>query len=180
MERTREIFQGLEVTIEKYRLNKTKVSPEDLNGRYKVSLQKLKEKLKAETESYLAAYCLSGFRILQDDSDELLAAIEAGIRESQVARRAGRAVFGDFSLQELQKIAEEQRQKIQKLYAEYFNRHTCLYAAGPCWDENNPQIPLIYNNLMDKFWDEDSGGWTSREKPPGDAVMIFIQTGGVI
>ena len=42
MERTREIFQGLEVTIEKYRLNKTKVSPEDLNGRYKDSFEKLK------------------------------------------------------------------------------------------------------------------------------------------
>lgn len=175
MEKTQESLKILESTLEKYRLNKTKVSPEDLNGRYKASFQKLKEKLKVEVESYLAEYCLSGFRILQSDSGELMEAINKSIRESQVGKRAGRAVFRNFSLQELREIANEQRQKIHKLYAEYFNRHTCLYAAGPCWDEKNPQNPFIYNDLVDMFWDEGSGGWISREKPPGDAILIFIQ-----
>lgn len=175
MEKAQEALKTLESTLEKYRLNKTRVSPADLEGRYKVSFQKLKEKLKAETESYLSAYCLSGFRILQSDSGELIAAIDRSFKESRIGKRAGRAVFKDFSLQELQEIAREQRQRVQELYAEYFNRHTCLYADGPCWDESNPRNPLIYNDLVDKFWDDGAGEWISREKPPGDAVLIFIQ-----
>lgn len=175
MEKAQEALKTLESTLEKYRLNKTKVSPEELNGRYKASFQRLKEKLKAETESYLTEYCLSGFRISQSDSGGLVAAIDKSFRESQVGKRAGRAVFRNFSLQELQEIAAEQRQRIQELYAEYFNRHTCLYAAGPCWDIENPQNPLIYNDLVDMFWDEGNGGWKDMEKPPGDAVLIFIQ-----
>ncbi len=179
MEKAQEALKTLESTLEKYRLNKTKVSPEDLNGRYKVSFQKLKEKLKEEMQSYLAEYCFSGFRILQSDSGELMKAIDKSIQESQIGKRAGRAVFKNFSLQELQEIAKEQRQRVQELYAEYFNRHTCLYAAGPCWDENNPQNPLIYNDLVDMFWDKGSGEWINREKPPGDAVLIFVQPKGV-
>ena len=150
------------------------MSPEELNGRYKASFQRLKEKLKAETESYLTEYCLSGFRISQSDSGGLVAAIDKSFRESQVGKRAGRAVFRNFSLQELQEIAAEQRQRIQELYAEYFNRHTCLYAAGPCWDIENPQNPLIYNDLVDMFWDEGNGGWKDMEKPPGDAGLSFF------
>ena len=41
----------------------------------------------------------------------------------------------------------------------YFDRHTCLYAAGPSWDPDNPQPPLIYNDIVDKFYDEAAGGW---------------------
>lgn len=175
MERAQEALKALESTLEKYRKNKTNVSPEDLAGKYRVSFQKLKEKLKAETESYLAAYCFSGFRIRQDDSGDLLAAINRSIQESQVAKRACRAVFRNFSLQEVQEIAAEQRQRIAELYAGYFGRHICLYAAGPCWDMENPQNPLIYNDLVDKFWDDGAGEWISREKPPGAAVLIFIQ-----
>lgn len=175
MERAHEALKALESTLEKYRMNKTNVSPEALAGKYRVSFQKLKEKLKAETESYLAAYCFAGFRIQQSDSGGLLAAIHRSIQEGQVAKRVSRAVFKNFSLQEVQEIAAEQRQRVAELYAEYFDRHTCLYAAGPCWDMGNPQNPLIYNNLADKFWDDGTREWVSREKPPGDAVLIFIQ-----
>lgn len=175
MEKVQEALKTLESTLEKYRINKTKVSPTDLEGRYKVSFQKLKEKLRVEAEAYLNVYCFSGFRILQSDSGELMAAIDRSIRESQIRKRVGRAVFKNFSLQELQEIAKEQRQRVQELYAEYFHRHTCLYANGPCWDEDNPRSPLIYNDLVDKFWDEGRGEWISQGKPPGDAVLIFIQ-----
>lgn len=178
MEKAQEALQILSSTLEKYRLNKTKVSQADLEGRYKVSFQKLKEKLKAEAEAYLNTYCFSGFRILQSDSSDLIAAINEDIREKQVAKRAGWAVFKNFSLQELQEIAKEQRQRVQKLYAEYFKRHICLYADGPCWYEKDPRNPAIYNDLVNQFWDDRTGEWVSREKPPGDAVLIVIRSGG--
>ena len=62
------------------------------------------------------------------------------------------------------------------IYKAYFDRHTCLYAAGPSWDPDNPQPPLIYNDIVDKFYDEATGGWISKEKPPGAAILIFIKS----
>lgn len=175
MEKAQEALKTLESTLEKYRLNKTKVSPADLEGKYKVSFQKLKQKLKGEVEAYLKEYCLSGFRILGSDSGELVAAINRSFQDGQIGKRAGRAVFRNFSIDEVQEIAREQRQKVQELYAGYFNQHICLYADEPCWDEKAPRNPFIYNDLVDKFWDEDAGEWISREKPPGAAILIFIK-----
>lgn len=178
MEKAQEILKTLESTMKKYHANKTKVSAADLAGKYKVSFRKLKHQLKTEAEAYLEAYCLSGFPILAGDSGELVAAIEQSIRENKTSKRAGRAVFTNFSLQELQLIAMEQRQRIQELYTAYFNRHICLYAAGPSWNPDNPQPPLIYNDLADKFWDDGAGEWVSRDKPLGDAILIFIKPKG--
>lgn len=175
MERVQKALKALESTLEKYRKNKTNVSPEDLAGKYRVSFQKLKEKLKAETEDYLMAYCFSGFCFQRGDSGDLLEAINRSIQEDQIEKRAGRAVFQNCSLQEIQEIAAEQRQIVEALYAEYFDRHTCLHTVGPYWDMENPQSPLIYNDLLDKFWDDGAGQWKVKEKPPGDAVLIFIR-----
>lgn len=176
MERAQEILKALESTMKKYHVNKTKVPAADLEGKYRISFQKLKGRLKAEAEAYLEAYCLSGFLALKSDSGELVAAIERSIRENQIPKRAGRAVFKDFSLQELQEIAREQRERNQGLYRTYFNRHICLYAAGPSWDQDDPQTPLIYNDIVDKFYDEAAGGWISREKPTWAAILIFIKS----
>ena len=38
-----------------------------------------------------------------------------------------------------------------------------------------PQPPLIYNDIVDKFHDEAAGGWISKEKPPGAAILIFVR-----
>lgn len=164
MEKVREALKILESTLNKYYLNKTKISPEDLEGKYRNAFQKLKEKLKAETESYLSIYCFSGFKIRYDDSEELAAAIDRSIKKNQIAKRAGRAVFQNFNLDELQEIAKEQRQRVAALYAEYFNYHTYLYASKDYWEANDPQNPLIYNDLVDKFWDKKTGTWIDREK----------------
>ena len=50
----------------------------------------------------------------------------------------------------------------------------CLYTWGQCYAEESTATPLIYNDLVDKFWDEATGEWIDREKPPGAAILIFI------
>lgn len=174
MEKAQEIMKTLESTMKKYHANKTKVSEADLAGKYKVSFQKLKCQLKAEASAYLAAYCLSDFPILKSDSGKLAAAVERSIRENQVPKRAGRAVFRNFSLQELQEIAMEQRQRIQELYAAYFKQHICLYITESSLNPDDPHPPLIYNDLTGEFWSDESGGWTSLDKMPGGCGVGII------
>lgn len=145
-------------------------------GKYKKSFEKLKQQLKEELEEYLRLFVLDGLQVRNDDEgQQVIAEINQAFKEAQIGRQVGRAAFREFDLEKIKRIAEEHRRKVGGIYKAYFDRHTCLYAAGPSWDPDNPQPPLIYNDLVDKFWSEETGGWITREKPPGDAILIFIK-----
>lgn len=163
------------LTLEKYRKNKTMVSPEDLQGKYKIPFQKLKEQLKGEIEDYLKAFCLSDIRIKESDCQDIVAAIDKSFVDNQIGKKVGRAVFKEFDIEAVKQIAKEHRERILKIYEPYFQSHVCLYTYGQCYAEENTAYPLIYNDLVDKFWDEESGSWIDREKPPGDAILIFLK-----
>ena len=164
-------------TLEKYRKNKTLVSPAELAGRYKKPFEKLKQQLKGELGEYLRLFVLDGLQIRCDsEGQQVVAEINQAFIEAQIGRRVGQAAFREFDLDEIKRIAEEHRQTVMRVYKAYFDRHTCLYAAGPSWDPDNPQPPLIYNDIVDKFYDEAASGWISREKPPGAAILIFVKT----
>lgn len=165
------------VTLEKYRKNKTLVPPEELAGKYKKPFEKLKQQLKEELEEYLRLFILDGLRIRDDDEGQrLIGEINQAFKEAQIGKQVGRAAFREFDLEKIKRIAQEHRQRVMGIYKAYFDRHTCLYAAGPSWDPENPQPPLIYNDIVDKFYDEAAGGWISKEKPPGAAILIFIKS----
>lgn len=145
-------------------------------GKYKKPFEKLKQQLKEELEEYLRLFALDGLQFRDDDEGrQLVDEINRAFREGQIGKRVGRAAFREFDLEKIKQIAQEHRQKVEGIYKAYFDRHTCLYAAGPCWAEDNPETPLIYNDLVDKFWSEETGEWITREKPPGDAILIFIK-----
>lgn len=145
-------------------------------GKYKKPFEKLKQQLKEELEDYLRLFVLDGLQIRDDDEGQrIVAEINQAFKEAQIGSRVGRAAFREFDLEKIKRIAEEHRQRVAGIYKAYFDRHTCLYAAGPSWDPDNPQPPLIYNDLVDKFWSEETGEWITREKPPGDAILIFIK-----
>lgn len=145
-------------------------------GKYKKPFEKLKQQLKEELEEYLRLFALDGLQFRDDDEGrQLVDEINRAFREGQIGKRVGRAAFREFDLEKIKQIAQEHRQKVEGIYKAYFDRHTCLYAAGPSWDPDNPQPPLIYNDLVDKFWSEETGEWITREKPPGDAILIFIK-----
>ena len=78
-------------------------------------------------------------------------------------------------MEEIKKIAADWRREVEGIWTEYFNKHVCLYTWGQCYAEESTATPLIYNDLVDKFWDEVTGAWIEKEKPPGDAILIFIK-----
>jgi len=179
MEKTTEAFEKLAATLEVYRKNKTLVPPEELAGRYRKSFERLKQQLKGELEEYLRISVLGGLRVIDNDEGRRVAdRINRAWKESGAGRVVSRAAFWEFDLWKIKRTAQEHRRKAEEIYREYLDRHTCLYAAGPSWDPDSPQPPLIYNDIVDKFYDEAAGGWISREKPPGAAVLIFLREKG--
>lgn len=146
-------------------------------GKYKKPFEKLKQQLKEELEEYLRLFILDGLRIRDDDEGQrLIGEINQAFKEAQIGKQVGWAAFREFDLEKIKRIAQENRQRVMGIYKAYFDRHTCLYAAGPSWDPDNPQPPLIYNDIVDKFYDEATGGWISKEKPQGAAILIFIKS----
>lgn len=174
MENIEKSFEKAAVTLERYRKNKTLVSPEELAGKYKKSFQKLKHQLKEELEEYLRLFILDGLQVRDDEEgNQVIADINQSFKEGQIGKRVGQAAFREFDLEKIKQIAQEHRQRVEKIYKAYFDRHICLYAAGPSWNQDNPQPPLIYNDIVDKFYDEATGRWISREKPPGVVILIY-------
>ena len=137
----------------------------------------MKQQLKEELEEYLRLFVLDGLTIRDNDEGRgVVSEIEQSWKDADGGHQIGVAAFRDFDLEKIKRIAEEHRQRVAGIYKAYFDRHTCLYAAGPSWDPDNPQPPLIYNDIVDKFYDEAAGGWISKEKPPGAAILIFIKS----
>lgn len=167
MENADEALKILSSTLEKYRMNKTKVPAADLAGKYRVPFQKLKQKLRDDIEAYLKAYSLSGIMIMKGDLESITAEINRSFREREIGERAGRAAFQDYNLAEIQKIAGECRRIFQDVYARYFNQHTGLCLEAGCFDEDRPVIPRVYNEIVDKFWDDGAGRWIERRAKNG-------------
>ena len=168
-----EIRKNLETTLSKYRTNKEKVSPEDLAGRYKIAFDKLKDQLKGLTSDYLMQITMADFRILQSDSDGVIQGFQNCIDNFGTGKKAGRAIFKNYSIQELERIGAELKAELEKIYKPYFDKHTCLYITEPCFADP-PQTPAIYNDLIDQFYDLEAEKWETREKPEGGAVLMFI------
>lgn len=163
------------VTLEKYRKNKTLVPPKELAGKYKKPFEKLKQQLKEELEEYLRLFILDGLQIRDDDEGQrLIDEINQVFKEAQIGKQVGRAAFREFDLEKIKRIAQEHRQRVMGIYKAYFDRHACLYAAGPSWNPENLQPPFIYNDIVDKFYDEAADRWISKENPPGEGILIFI------
>lgn len=176
MEKADEALKKAERSLERYRKNKTMVHPEELEGKYKKPFEKLKKQLKEELEEYLRFFVLDGLQIRNDEEGrQVIAEINLAFKEMKIGKRVRRAAFKDFDLGKIMMIAQEYRQIVELIYKAYFDRHTCLYVPACSWDPDNPKPPLIYNDIVDKFWDDETNKWLDRERPPGDAILIFIE-----
>lgn len=163
MEKTTEILEKAAVLLEKYKKNKTLVSPADLAGKYKVPFEQLKAQLKETLETYLRVYSLEQLVFTTDNQGYLEKFAETVNRifsESGMGKRVGRAALKEFDLEQVKRLAEELRVRIyNEAWVPYFQKHTCLYLTEECLADNNPQPPRIYNNLVDKFWNEEIDEW---------------------
>ena len=65
MEKAAEALKKLTITLEKYRKNKTMVSPADLAGKYKAPFEKLKKQLNDEVAEYMILYSLTDLPLMQ-------------------------------------------------------------------------------------------------------------------
>lgn len=173
METEQELKKTLENTLSKYRANKEKVSPEDLAGRYKIAFDKLKEQLRKLTEDYLMQIALSDFKVLEKDGDEVIKEFQRCIDEYGAGKKAGKAIFKNYSIQELEQIGTELWEKLNQIWTPYFHKHTCLYITVPCL-QDPPETPAVYNDLVDKFWNEETRDWEDRPRPEEPAMLMFI------
>lgn len=164
MDNAAEIEKKLAITLEKYRKNKTLVPAADLAGKYKVPFEKLKAQLKEELETYLACYSLQGLMVIQDKEGylkEFKENVNRILSDPDIGKRAGKAAFKEFDIQQIKQIAEELRERIyNEAWVPYFQKHTGLYVTTECFNLINPLSPRIYNYLVDKFWNEETGEWT--------------------
>lgn len=178
MKSSKECLKIATATFEKYKKNKTLVSPEDLKGKYKVPFQKLRRQLADELSEYLLSYSLEGLTLIQEGRrfDKFVSAVNQIYEESDMARRVGRAVFKELDMLKAEHLAEELKSRIYKeAWIPYFDSHVCLYTTKGCFQQDNPQAPRIYNSLVDKFWDEESGEWITDEAAEKPAILFYIQ-----
>lgn len=177
MEQSSELIKKVEVTLEKYRKNKTLVSPEDLKGKYKVPFQKLQAQLTDEIWEFLKTYALEELELIDDEHfEEFTDNVKRIFTEPNLGKRIGKAVSKDFDLEQVKEIAKGLRLKvISEAWVPYFHKHTCLYATEECFSEDNPQAPRFYNSLVDKFLDPKTKKWTTDETAKRPALLIYIQ-----
>ena len=181
MEKSTELLKKAAATLEKYKKNKTLVSPEDLAGKYKVPFQKLKAQLKKELSEYLKTYSLEGLAIRDDNSvafKEFTAAVERIFSDRNIGRQVGKAVFKEFDIEKVKQCAEALKVRVHnEAWIPYFDKFCCLYVTEECLVPENPQTPQIYNSLVDKFWDEDIKEWIGDEVIKNPVFLIYFQEG---
>ena len=180
MDSSAEILKRAAVTLEKYKKNKTMVSPKDLAGKYKIPFQKLKEQLAGELSDYMKAYALERLILTTEKKEafkEFTDATNRIFQSTDMGKRIGKAVFKEFDLELVKRLAEVFRIQVHnEAWVPYFHKHTCLYVTDGCVSEN-PLIPRIYNSLVDKFWDEENQTWTTDEASKEPAILFYVQEG---
>lgn len=165
MEESDKKLEEMAILLEKYRKNKTLVSPEDLAGKYSAQFHKLILQLKKALQQYLLTYSLENLKILQD---EYLGGFAADVNriysETDMGRRVGKAAFKEFDLEKIKCLAEELRNRIyNEAWVPYFQKHIWLYITEECLAVENPQTPKIYNSLVDMFWNEEKKEWIKEK-----------------
>ena len=176
MEKPTEILEKVAISLEKYKKNKTLVSPEDLAGKYKVPFQKLKAQLANELSEYLKACSLEGLKVIQDNNlNEFTEAVNRIYKDASIGKRVGKAAFKDFDLEQVKQLAEELRIRIyNEAWVPYFQRYICLYLTEECLADKNPQPPRVYNSLVDKFFNVSTGEWIAEvNREP--AALMYVQ-----
>lgn len=169
------VLESLEVLVLRYKTNKEKCSPEDLRGKYALAFRNLMQQI-ADAASHYVTEKIRGFTVQDDDEGRALAEkVKQMYRTEGYGQRISRALFQEYSVQELKAIAEEYRDKIKGIWEPYFNRFSEILATPGCFDHYNPSAPLIYNSLIERYY--VSGRWIKRSDPEGVVISIRKEVG---
>ena len=173
--------EKLAADLEKLRKNKERIPLDVLKTRYKTAYEELTENIKAEAVAILKPIVtqppewLKDCRYKAEYIEEIAEAFKRLYAESDYAKKIGAALYKRYSFQEAQQIAREINRKYQQELTRIFHEKTCLYTTAENWDPDNPVPPRIYNDLVDKFWKEETGEWITEDKPEGPALLIFLK-----
>ena len=169
--------EKLAADLEKLRKNKERIPLDVLKTRYKTAYEQLTGDIKAEAVAVLKPIAtrppewLKDCRIKAAYIEEIAAAFNSMYEAGSYAKKIGAALY---SLQEAEQIAREINGKYLQELTRIFHEKTCLYTTAENWDPDNPVTPRIYNDLVDKFWKEETGEWITEDKPEVPALLIFI------
>ena len=172
--------ETLTALIEKYRKNRENVPLETLKTKYAVPYNKLIEDIKAELKSIAVQFppWLNGRKIRKEYTEEICEIFNRLYEAGGYSKKLGTAAFKNWDAPEAIRIANEIAATFQQEVEAYTTAKACLYATEPCWRQDNPERPKIYNDLLRMFWDEERQAW--REPEPGEtepAILIFIDKG---
>lgn len=172
--------EKLAAYLEKLRKNKEKIPLAVLKTRYKTAYEELTGNIKVEAENVLKPIAtqlpgwLKDCRIKAEYIEELEEAFQRLYAEGDYARKIGEALYKRYSFREAQQIAREINGKYLQEFMRIFHEKISLYTTAENWDPDNPVTPRIYNDLVDKFWKEETGEWITEDKPEVPALLIFI------
>ena len=174
--------EKLRELLEKLRRNKEKVPLPVLKTKYKAAYEKLLEDIKTEAKAYALPIAtrlpgwISGRPVKEEYAERIGEEFNRIYAEGDYAHRIGQALYKRYSADEVRQLAEEINRSLQAAVKKIFDEATCLYTTAENWNPENPVIPKIYNDLVDKFYDETIKQW--RDPQPGekkDALLIFIK-----
>lgn len=172
--------EKLEGYLAKLKANKEKIPLAVLKTKYKAGYEKLTENIRAEAEAVFKPIAaeppewLAGRKIKPEYAEEIVKIFDSIYREGNYARRIGTALYIHYSITEARQLAKDINRKFRKELLAYFHSKTCIYATAENWDPEKPVPPRIYNPLIDKFYDAESGRWTEEGRPDNEAAMMIF------
>lgn len=173
--------EKLAALLQKLKANKEKVPLEVLKTKYKAAYEQLCQDIKDEAQKYLKQVIvkspdfLEGTKIKNKYMDELVDIYNQLYESGDYAKKIGHALFKNYSIPEAEALAKEVSAVFREEALKYFHSKTCLYATAECFDLKDTKTPKIYNDLIDKFWDEETGTWREpRDDERQNALLIFV------
>lgn len=120
MDKSMEALKTLNLTLEKYKKNKTQVSEEDLMGRYRIPFERLKNSLWDILSEYVVQVVFKEIKIIPADKEMFIRKFTKLYREYGYPERFTAAAYERYNLQEIQSIASELKQNVLDLSKQYW------------------------------------------------------------
>lgn len=178
-----EQVEKLTVLLEKYRKNRENVPLEVLKTKYKDAYEKLKAEIKEEAQALIKPIAaklpdwLEGQKVSQEYIGEIAEIFNRIYGGGGYAKQIGTALYKHFSIDEALQLAQEINRQYREALLKFFHSKTCLYTIVENRDPENPVTPRIYNALVNKFWNEETGEWISEDKPKETALLFITGKG---
>ena len=147
------------------------VPREVLKTKYKKPYDKLCQDICASATAYVKRIVLSDIRIRSDFQEEAVPLIENAIQQSGLLRQISSAAFQRQDMAEIDRLALELKQQIQKALKPFYEKHMGLYLSAECFADP-PKQPEFYCDATGCILRD--GLWIPLDAP-GDKLLLLIK-----